>query len=95
MVDVSAPLGSVRAMGDLDDTDRQILDFEQQRWKYPGAKETAVRDRFGLTPTRYYMRLNRLIDQPEANAYAPLLVHRLRRLRAARAWQRDPHRLDA
>jgi len=61
-----------------------MLSFERQWWRRPGAKETAIRDRFDLTPTRYYQMLNALVDRPDALAADPLLVRRLRRLRAAR-----------
>jgi hypothetical protein len=61
-----------------------MLTFERQWWRQPGAKETAIRDRFDLTPTRYYQVLNALVDRPDALAADPLLVRRLRRLRAAR-----------
>jgi len=80
-------------MAELTDTDKQILDFERQWWKYAGAKEAAVRDRFGLSMTKYYQRLNVIIDFPEADAYDALLARRLRRLRAARKRQRDSRRL--
>ncbi|MBW8766047.1 MAG: DUF3263 domain-containing protein [Geodermatophilales bacterium] len=43
-----------------------------------------MRDRFGVTPTRYYQVLNALVDRPDALAADPLLVRRLRRLRTAR-----------
>jgi hypothetical protein len=72
------------ASGDLADRDREILAFERQWWKYPGSKETAVRELFGLSPTRYYQVLNALIDQPAALAADPMLVSRLRRARAGR-----------
>lgn len=81
------------AGGDLDDRDRAIFEFERQWWKYPGAKESAILDRFGMTATRYYQVLNALIDRPEALAADPMLVRRLRRLRDARARQRSPQRL--
>lgn len=68
--------------------ERDILDFEQQWWRHPGAKEQAIRDRFGLTATRYYRLLNTLLDNPAALAAEPLLVGRLRRLRSARARDR-------
>ena len=68
----------------LSERDREILDFERQWWKYAGAKETAVREKFDMSSTRYYQVLNALIDRPEALAADPLLVRRLRRLRAAR-----------
>lgn len=70
--------------GGLSERDRQILLFERQWWKYAGAKEQAIRDRFGISATRYYQVLNALIDKPEALAQDPLLVKRLRRLRSSR-----------
>jgi hypothetical protein len=61
-----------------------MLAFERQWWRAAGAKETAIRNRFGLSPTRYYQVLNALVDRSEALAADPLLVRRLRRVRAAR-----------
>ena len=73
--------------------DAEILEFERQWWKYAGAKETAVREKFDMSSTRYYQVLNALIDRPEALEADPLLVRRLRRLRAARQRQRSARRL--
>ncbi len=50
----------------LSERDREILAFERQWWKYAGAKETAVREKFDMSSTRYYQVLNALIDRPEA-----------------------------
>ena len=77
----------------LSERDRDILAFERQWWKYAGAKEQAVRDKFDMSSTRYYQVLNALIDRPEALAFDPLLVRRLRRLRAARQRARSARRL--
>ena len=77
----------------LSDRDREILEFERQWWKYSGAKETAVREKFDMSSTRYYQVLNALIDRAEALEADPLLVRRLRRLRAARQRQRSARRL--
>lgn len=66
-----------------------ILDFERQWWRYSGAKETAIRERFDMSATRYYQVLNVLLDQPAALAHDPLLIRRLRRLRDARARRRS------
>lgn len=77
----------------LSDRDREILDFERQWWKFAGAKEQAVREKFGMSATRYYQVLNALIDRSEAVAHDPLLVRRLRRLRAARQRARSARRL--
>ena len=67
-------------MPNLTETERAILDLEAGWWKYPGAKETAIRERFGPV-NGYYLRLLALIERPEAMEYAPLAVGRLRRAR--------------
>ena len=82
--DGDAPPSTVDALAALTDRQRAILDFEKQWWKHAGAKEQAVRDLFDLSTTRYYQLLNILLDKPEALAFDPMLVKRLRRLRAAR-----------
>lgn len=90
---LSEPGGRLSGMDDeLTDLERSILEFERQWWKYPGAKETAIRERFDMSSTRYYQVVNALIDRPAALTYDPLLVHRLIRLRAARAAQRSAAR---
>ncbi len=81
--------------GQLDPRGRAILDFEREWWKYAGGKEEAIRERFGVSPTRYYQLLNRLIDDDDALAHDPMLVKRLRRLRTARQRQRAARRLGA
>ncbi len=79
--------------GELTERDRAILAFERQWWKYAGAKEQAVRELFDMSATRYYQLLNALIDRPEALEADPMLVKRLRRLRAARQRARSARRL--
>lgn len=81
--------------GDLTERDRAILAFERQWWKYAGAKETAIRELFGLSATRYYQLLNALIDDPAALAADPLLVKRLQRMRGERQRSRSARRLGA
>jgi hypothetical protein len=70
-------------------TDRRILDFEQKWWRNAGAKADAIATEFGLSETRYYQKLNRLLDDPSAVEYAPQLVNRLRRIRSARSDRRN------
>jgi Protein of unknown function (DUF3263) len=77
----------------LGERDREILEFERQWWKYAGAKETAIRESFDMSATRYYQVLNALIDRPEALQADPLLVRRLRRMRADRQRARSARRL--
>ncbi|MDQ3932751.1 MAG: DUF3263 domain-containing protein [Actinomycetota bacterium] len=79
--------------GGLDARSCSILDFEREWWKHPGAKREAVRERFRLSPARYYQLLNRLIDDDMALSYDPLLVKRLRRLRGDRERRRTRRRL--
>jgi hypothetical protein len=79
----------------LSERDQEILAFERQWWKYAGAKEQAIRELFDMSATRYYQVLNALIDRPDALAFDPMLVKRLRRLRAARQRARSARRLGA
>jgi hypothetical protein len=76
----------------LSDLEREILEFERDWVVHAGARETALHERFDLTPTGYHQLLNHLIDLPAAEAYAPRLVRRLRRRRAARQEQRSTRR---
>ncbi|HEX2893651.1 MAG TPA: DUF3263 domain-containing protein [Marmoricola sp.] len=79
-------------MVDLTDELSRMLDLERSQWKYPGAKDSAIREQFGIGSTRHYHVLNWVIDQSEALAYDPLGVQRLRRLRARRVQQRSSRR---
>jgi hypothetical protein len=90
---VEVPVGEQTGAEGLTRRDREILMFERQWWKYAGAKEQAVRELFDMSATRYYQVLNALIDTPAALAADPLLVKRLRRLRASRQRQRSARRL--
>ncbi|WP_375000529.1 DUF3263 domain-containing protein [Aeromicrobium sp. CTD01-1L150] len=85
--DVSADASS------LSDRDREILALERLWWKYAGAKEQAIREKFDMSATRYYQVLNALIDRDDALAFDPLLVKRLRRMRAQRQRSRSARRL--
>ena len=73
----------------LSERERAVLTFEKQQWKYSGAKEQAIRDRFEMSATRYYQLLNSLLDRPEAQEFEPALIKRLRRLRAGRQQARS------
>lgn len=77
----------------LSERDREILALERLWWQYAGAKEQAIRDKFDMSATRYYQVLNALIDREDALAFDPLLVKRLRRLRAGRQRSRSARRL--
>lgn len=64
--------------------DHMTLALEAQRFRYPGAKETAIRATFSEPPAQFYARVLRLLDEPEAMRAHPQLVSRLRRLREQR-----------
>ena len=81
------------APGRLSERDREIIAFERQWWKYAGAKEQAIRELFDMSATRYYQVLNALIDSPAALEADPMLIKRLRRLRASRQRARSARRL--
>jgi len=68
----------------LTDRDKAILDFERSWWTEAGPKDTAIRERFELSGTRYYQLLTDLLDDPAALEFDPLLVRRLRRVRERR-----------
>ena len=89
----AAPATASSRSVQLTEREEQILGFERQWWKYAGAKEQAIRELFDMSATRYYQVLNALIDRPEAMTSDPMLVKRLRRLRAARQRARSARRL--
>ena len=77
----------------LSDRDLEILAFERQWWKYAGSKEQAIKELFDMSSTRYYQVLNALLDTPAALAADPMLIKRLRRMRASRQRARTSRRL--
>ena len=71
-------------MAALSDLQMRVLAFERSWWRQPGAKEREILEELGMPATRYYQLLNELIDRPEALAFDPVLVKRLRAQRARR-----------
>ncbi len=69
---------------ELTDREIAILDFERTPWELKGPKEGAIRERFGISPSRYYQIRDSLLDRNEALEYDPLLVRRLRKSRTKR-----------
>ncbi|WP_221585865.1 DUF3263 domain-containing protein [Microbacterium sp. G2-8] len=86
-VDLDRPRAGSDQEG-LDGLSRAILAFETEWPKQSDQKERAMRERLELEPVRYYQLLGRLVDDPAAQAHAPMLIGRLRRLREARAARR-------
>ena len=82
-------------MSGLSERDMRILAFERRGWRSPGVKEQAIAEVLDMPATRYYQLLNELIDRPEALAFDPVLVKRLRAQRARRQRMRSPGSKDA
>ena len=93
MGSANAPSASAPEAVGLDARERAILDFERDSWRLQVAKERAIRETFGISGTRYHQLLRRIVDRPEALAYDPMLVRRLRRLREMRRKRRTAQRL--
>jgi hypothetical protein len=89
-----APASDFAPDDGLTDRERQVLAFERQWWRHAGSKEQAIRDLFAVSSTRYYQMLNGLLDNPAALAHDPVLVKRLRRLRATRTRARSGGRVN-
>ncbi len=67
----------------LSEQDRRVLAMEDRTFRRLGTKERAIREELGMSPTAYYVRINRLLDDPAALQAAPALVHRLRARRTS------------
>ena len=93
--DLSHPANNVAAMvtdtdkaaDRLSERDRRVLDFEGSWWLYPQPKDRAIPEYLGMSATRYYQALRRLMDDDTALAYAPMTVRRLQRMRRDRTAQ--------
>ena len=90
MSEFSMPISNGAGLTELEN---KMLDFERQWWRYAGAKESAIKELFDLTPPAYYQMLNNLIDREDALNAEPILVKRLRRLRESRTAARSSTRL--
>ncbi|GAA3830069.1 DUF3263 domain-containing protein [Brevibacterium ammoniilyticum] len=78
----------------LSELEVSILEFERRWWKYGGAKDHAIRERFDMSATSYFQILNSLLDNPAALASDPMLVKRLRRIRTTRQSERAQARVS-
>lgn len=71
-------------MAELNAFERDVLDFESQWWAH-GKKSEAIVERFKMKPSTYYVRRSEIVARPEALAYAPITVRRLRRTNTRKA----------
>ena len=68
----------------LSQRDVKVLEFESAWWDYPEPKDRAIREYLGMSATRYYQALRRLVDDSTAAEEYPLVVRRLRKMRRER-----------
>ncbi len=68
----------------LSEKDIRILDFETSWWHFPEPKDRAIREYLGMSSTRYYQALRRLVDDEAAALEYPLVIKRLRRMKRER-----------
>lgn len=71
----------------LSEADNRILDLEESWWKQGVSKSAAIAE-LGMSNTRYYVALNRILANPQAKMERPELVGRLIRLKERRARER-------
>ena len=79
---------------ELSELEVAVLEFERRWWKYGGAKDHAIRERFDMSAPSYFQILNSLLDNPAALASDPMLVKRLRRIRSTRQSERAKARVS-
>lgn len=72
----------------MTDTEHTAIQLAAATYRYPAQREADALEQLGLTPTRFWALVHRLIDRPDVLAAYPADVHRLRRLRDARRRQR-------
>lgn len=78
---------------DLVTRQADVLAFERSWWSHAGAKDDAIKERFGVGAGDYYRALAEIIDDPVALEHDPSLVRRLRRQRVTRRRARSARRL--
>ena len=79
---------------ELSELEVSVLEFERRWWKYGGAKDHAIRERFDMSATSYFQIPNSLLDKPAALASEPMLVKRQRRIRTTRQSERAQARVS-
>ncbi|MCI6574688.1 MAG: DUF3263 domain-containing protein [Arcanobacterium sp.] len=65
-------------LDDLNELERAVLHVEREWWRIADTREAAIKRETGLTPSRYYVLLSSLLDQPRFWRADPVLVDRLR-----------------
>jgi hypothetical protein len=59
-----------------------MLAFERSWWNNDESREQVIRARFQCSPEEYHAELTQVLEDPAALDHDPLVVRRLKRLRA-------------
>ena len=70
--------------GETRDLAAALLDIARRFPRQSGEKDEAIRRELGMTPSRFHMLLNRVIETDDANRLDPALCRRLRDQRDGR-----------
>lgn len=65
----------------MSDPDKAVLDFAKQTWHFHGERDSAIVKHLGYSPTTYFQKLNRIIDDPAALEHDAQTVRRYQRIR--------------
>ena len=79
----------------LSDRDILILHIAVRRFHNAGRRDEFILRQFGISPTRFYLELGRIIDRPEALRAEPVIVKHLRARREDARARRSARQLDA
>lgn len=71
-------------MEPITEQDQGILALAGAQFKYPAAREEQAREDYGLSGTRFWQEVNRILDLPAAHAWDPHTVARLNKQRQQR-----------
>lgn len=74
------------------DHERTALTLAATHYRHPAVRETHALEQLGLTPTRYWALVDRLLDRADVEMEMPAEVRRLRRVREAREQRRSSRR---
>lgn len=83
---MSAPTTTVLIM--LTVREHMIFTLAATRYLYPAERENDALELVGLTPTKFWAAVNRLLDRPDVLEAYPIDVRRLQRVRDGKARQR-------
>lgn len=64
--------------------EKTILTLAVAPFKYPAARERQAREEFGVSGIRFWQEVSRILDLPEAHAWDPHTVARLKEQRIVR-----------